>query len=93
MDRKADKQTRQIQRQTTSWPRSRARKPGAFLFPINACEGPATAAAGERPLPTTPIQAQEPCGVCSAGSRKGEQLIELTAIGLLQGCDVLPPEG
>ena len=34
-----------------SWPRSRARKLGAFPFPINASEAPATAAAGEQPCP------------------------------------------
>jgi hypothetical protein len=42
-----------------SWPRSRARKLGAFPFLINAGEGPATAAAGEWPCLPTPTPAPE----------------------------------
>ena len=78
MDQRADKQGHQIQRGMPSWPRSRARKLGAFPFPINAGEGPATAAAGERlcPPPNTGPGAEddrrrpEPCGAVLANQGK-----------------------
>jgi hypothetical protein len=97
------------------WPRSRARKLGAYTFPINAGEGSATAAAGVPPPPPCPTTAApaagggggpstvtakpwhaqdgrrrpQPCGGGSARSRKGQQVPQVAAVGLLQSGDVL----
>ena len=35
----------------------------------------------------------EPCGVCSARSRKGEQGADVAPVGLLESSDVLLPQG
>ena len=58
-----------------SWPRSRARRPGAHLCPIDAGECPATAAAGEEPCPPPqhrpPEQRAAAAGRCTPRRSRG----------------------